>query len=640
MKGLLHIIKIKSPQKLLLFWMILFCSYSATSLRGQQKADSLKALLLNDIPDSTKRDIYQKLGYETLYKSHSEAMSYFVKSNEYATKMDNPKLVFLSLVGMCDVYSIVGEYKQAGDCLTEAIKLVSEKDYTLQALIYGRLATIYSDMNKDSLSLINDKKSLHYNMLQNDSLYIAYDYNNIAGYFSERGNLDSAVYYYNKSFEYLTDTCDNLFAYNLSGLGYVYGSVMDVEKSLNFHHSALELFKANGRTYDTALDEFYIGKLYCRYNHLDSAVVYLEKSLAKSKVLYNHDLLKRNYHLLYKVYNNKMDFANAVKYSRLELLYTDSINQKNNENIIQSVKSKYELEEQTKQLEATQKHNATLTEQRTLLIAICALVLVLLVISIVTLRINRKKNKTNLELVTRLDKTNNSISKLLSIISHDLRNSVGNLNNFTQLMHHSLLDNKSIELMLSKFVPMVDSTHSLLDTLLTWSESNNEIFNPKIEKVSLKHVVELCTRQLTYLAKAKQISLESVVEDTFVYADKNMLLVVLRNLVSNAIKFSESGSSVKIESSLNESYIEFLVHDNGVGMDEEEMAKVLDQTSHYHSRGTSGESGSGLGLSLCNSFINEHGGQLKIHSEKGKGSTFSFVIPQQSEFFIENSNVR
>ncbi|WP_185957438.1 tetratricopeptide repeat-containing sensor histidine kinase [Saccharicrinis carchari] len=609
---------------------MLFLLYPTGSLYAQEKVDSLKALLLCDISDSAKADVYQELGYETLYKSHSEAMLYFTKANQFAINAFDTLSVFYSLVGMCDVYSTIGEYKQAADCITKAIKLISDNDYTMLAYSYGRLATIYAGVDNDSLSFVNDRKSLYYNRLQNDSLSIAYDYNNIAGHFSEAGKADSAVYYYNKSFAYLPDTFDNLYAYNLSGLGYLYGRIPDVKKSLTFHQRALKLYKAKELTYDMALDQYYIADMYYLSGNLDSATVYSEKSLEKSKKLRNHDLLKRNYHLLNKLYHDRMDFKEAANYSRLELLYTDSINQKNKENIILSLKSKYELEEQSRQLEEAERHNAILAGQRTLFLILSLLIFILLVISIVVLIKNKKEQKANAELVKRLDKTNSYISKLLSIISHDLRNSVGNLNNFTQLMHHRLLDNKSIKLMLSKFVPMVDSTHSLLDTLLTWSESNTEVFKPKIEKVSLKQVVQLCIDQLGYLGKAKQISLESTVEDTFVYADKNMLLVVLRNLVSNAIKFSESGSLVKIEAAVKDENVEFIVRDKGVGMSEEEIVQVLDQTSNYHSAGTNGERGSGLGLSLCSSFISRHDGQLKIQSTKGKGSTFSFVIPQRS----------
>jgi signal transduction histidine kinase len=113
----------------------------------------------------------------------------------------------------------------------------------------------------------------------------------------------------------------------------------------------------------------------------------------------------------------------------------------------------------------------------------------------------------------------------------------------------------------------------------------------------------------------------------YVYADKDMVNLVLRNLLSNAIKFTPESGSICIEAREMRSHIEVLVQDTGTGISPEGLRKLMD-ANYYTTRGTVGEAGTGLGLMLCKEFLSRNGGEMRIESEPGKGSTVSFTLPK------------
>ena len=600
---------------------------SLTNIYSQQQVDSLvNALHLEEV-DSVKMSLYIELGNEVIYTSHGDALSYYSEAKKLAQKNNNHEKLILSVLGMCDVYGIVGEYKKGIHTITDVIDVLLPDHNHLFALCNGRLATAYANLGEDSLALKYDKLSLKYNLLEKYDLGIAYDYGNIATFYINHENYDSANLYLDLCLETLPDTIDLLYAITLDNKASICFKKEEYNESLDLFKEVLLLYKTKDKDYQIASAENDIASVFYELNEIDSAYHHAILSLDICNKLNNHNLFVSNYDLLYLIYESTGDYKNALKYSRLEHVYADSVSKKNNENIISTIKTRYEFEEQRKVLETTQIVNAKLTEQRKQFLMLSIVVIMLLITSVFSSILKFKEQKKNKELVIQLNRVNQSIRKLLLIIGHDLRDSVGNLKNFTQLMHHQLLDKKSIKVMISKFIPMVDSTHSLLETLLVWTKSKEEAFNLKLEQINSNEIVDLCVNQISYLAKSKHILLKHNVEKVVFNGDKNMLLIVLRNLVSNAIKFSDENSSIQIICSVKDEELEFAVKDAGVGMTEEEMAKVLDENVTHFSEGTMGERGSGMGLALCNSFIVKHGGHVSVSSIKGQGSTFSFVVP-------------
>jgi len=232
---------------------------------------------------------------------------------------------------------------------------------------------------------------------------------------------------------------------------------------------------------------------------------------------------------------------------------------------------------------------------------------------------------------TELTASNEQKNKLLSIIGHDLRNPIsGSL----QLLDLTLTDFEStsadeVHNYLSMMKHELSNANELLEDLLSWAKAqfNSVNFNPN-EITDIPGLIGKCIHNILPMAEKKSIVIsQSVAEGLTLTADKGMLETVLRNLISNAVKFSNNGGSIKIKAVSFHKGVKFSVADNGLGIPKDKTPQLFDKTSNYTTYGTAGEKGTGLGLNLCYDFVLKHGGQLWVHSESGIGSTFYFTIP-------------
>jgi signal transduction histidine kinase len=168
-----------------------------------------------------------------------------------------------------------------------------------------------------------------------------------------------------------------------------------------------------------------------------------------------------------------------------------------------------------------------------------------------------------------------------------------------------------------------------MDNLLHWAKSQMQAHTLHPQKIILKDLVDEVLHVLYLQAEAKKIQIENnAVNGTSAWADRDMINLVLRNLISNAIKFSPSGARISIGAKELSASAEVYVKDAGKGISTEEMKKIEAQ-EFYTTNGTVQEQGTGLGLMLCKEFLVKNKGQLRIESEPGKGSTFTFVLPTQ-----------
>lgn len=230
----------------------------------------------------------------------------------------------------------------------------------------------------------------------------------------------------------------------------------------------------------------------------------------------------------------------------------------------------------------------------------------------------------------RLKEINATKNKLFSIIAHDLRGPIGGIKSLLELLisNFNLSDIKKIQEMLEVIQVSANSTYELLENLLTWAKAQqNEIkFAP--EEIHLNKIVSQTIDLFTELSKNKEVVINcDIPENSFVFADKNMVMTVLRNLMSNAIKFSSKGGNIQIILEKKDKEFLIIVKDEGTGIEAENISKLFKKTEHISTYGTNGEKGTGLGLLLCLEFIEKHGGKIWVDSELDKGSAFKFTLP-------------
>lgn len=230
-----------------------------------------------------------------------------------------------------------------------------------------------------------------------------------------------------------------------------------------------------------------------------------------------------------------------------------------------------------------------------------------------------------------LRKTIMGRDKLYSVIAHDLRSPMGSikmvLNMLILNLPSSAIGDEMYEL-LTMANQTTEDVFSLLDNLLKWTKSQIGKLKVVYQDIDMVEVLEGVTEIFTMVAGLKKIEIQQQLPERLdVHADIDMIKTVIRNLISNAIKFSNEDSVVLVSLEERDGMAVVSVKDSGCGIEEENQKKLLHTDTHFSTFGTNNEEGSGLGLLLCQDFANKNGGKLWFTSVKGEGSTFSFSIP-------------
>ncbi|MFV0378198.1 MAG: sensor histidine kinase, partial [Mangrovibacterium sp.] len=221
--------------------------------------------------------------------------------------------------------------------------------------------------------------------------------------------------------------------------------------------------------------------------------------------------------------------------------------------------------------------------------------------------------------------------KLFSIIAHDLRSPLISISNFVQLVSIYLRDQKfdSIQRLATDMDRKNTQVLQLTDNLLNWAQAQSGALRPKTEQISLKQILDECDELYQQIATDKQIELTMPEESGYqVIADRNMLCTICRNLINNALKFTPRKGRIEISCFADGQMVWVNVTDSGIGIANEKITRLFSPNKSDVLLGTEGENSSGLGLLLCKEFIDIMNGQIRVESEKGKGSCFSVGIPQ------------
>ena len=229
-----------------------------------------------------------------------------------------------------------------------------------------------------------------------------------------------------------------------------------------------------------------------------------------------------------------------------------------------------------------------------------------------------------------LQKLNADKDRFISILSHDLKSPFNSILGFSEVLTEDIrkLNTDEIEDIARNINKSARNTLYLLEDLLAWAmmQQGKIIFKP--QKLSLADICKNILEILNPNAVAKNITINYYIADRIkVFADIDMIKTVLRNLISNALKFTNSGGTINVSSEENSENVTISISDNGVGIKAENIKKLFNISEVITTKGTAEETGTGLGLLLCKEFVEKHGGKIWVESEVGKGSEFKFTLP-------------
>lgn len=224
--------------------------------------------------------------------------------------------------------------------------------------------------------------------------------------------------------------------------------------------------------------------------------------------------------------------------------------------------------------------------------------------------------------------SNSTKDRIFSIIAHDLRSPLASLISFQEAVRLDHLEEAHMKGFLERYFKDVNKIYDMLENLLYWARTHMDEMQVRPKKCNISNIIDDNISFFSFTAEEKKIALHyDYPQNLPAFADADLINIVIRNLISNALKFTPSGGKIKIKGRMEGDFIEISVLDNGVGLNEEDMKKILRPDQHFTTRGTRGEKGTGLGLMLCKEFVEKNGGAISVESEPGKGSTFRFTVP-------------
>lgn len=232
------------------------------------------------------------------------------------------------------------------------------------------------------------------------------------------------------------------------------------------------------------------------------------------------------------------------------------------------------------------------------------------------------------EQTRKLSELNQLKNKLFSVIAHDLKTPMYAMRNLFQNMQQHKISAKEIREMLPAIASEMNYTTSLMENLLQWAKQQMKADQVEPEEADITGIINKVIQLLQLQAKSKNIVLESQAnESSYCYADPEMISLVLRNLVTNAIKFTPEEGEILVGINELDDYVEVFVQDSGIGISPENQQRLFNE-DYFTTKGTNNESGTGLGLRLCKDFLEKNGGTISVKSKPGKGCIFSFTLPR------------
>jgi len=534
-----------------------------------------------------------------------EAYDYYNRSLNMSADMDDSLGMAIATYNVGKVLKAMGQLEKAKDFIIEA-KRLSEviDDYEGIPYALNDLGEVYFLEGKLNLALDVLQEALKKCELHKDDLdvYILTPQvlNKIARVYRKKGNYDEAIAYHDRALEYY--------------------------EKLSNESGVAETYMGKGRTL-------------MKNKKLDEARKFLNRGLTMASDENNKGLQVQIYQELSNLYEVRNDFQRSLQFYKKYKMLGDSLySEKKNEQFAQ-LQIKYEtqkkdieialLNEREEQRQAQLKNEEFL---RNILVVILAFTAVLLV---TLYRSGARRKKINELLVVHqkeIEAQSKELESLLklkdkffSIVSHDLRSPINALVGILDMLDEGHLTQDELVQVTRSLRIRLDNTRKLLDNLLDWAMVQMNEIEIKREPIELKRTVE---DNLTFFREVndKEISFFNKMNDEVAFADRNMLDLVIRNLVSNSIKFTEQKGSVEVFAEEKNNDWVVCIADNGVGMSPDQVDKVFDNSLIYTTPGTSNEKGTGIGLKLCKEFVDRMGGKIWVESEEGKGSVFKFTV--------------
>jgi signal transduction histidine kinase len=611
---------------------------SLLSLSKESLSISKKIKYINGIIRS-----YSNIGeYYSDKGKIDEAISYFKKAYELSCQHNNLRLKVSALNQLAKEYGYKGDYALSLKRYLEAIEIAEEINYKkLLSILNENIAHLYLEQKDFEQAMVFFKKAKAINKEIDNPIFMAETMSNIASTYAEMNELEYAMFNINSSIEiFEKERILDWLAYCYEIKGKIY-----LKKEKNTW--ALYWYKQSELLHHQIEDDR--GKIDL-LNGMTQAFLNLKKdSIAEVYSLNAFELSKKIglrtgikdcTYQLFKIYKNKKEYEKSLLYHEIYQETSESLAKAGNEKALNMLKTKMEYDQQKQQLILD---NEKALAKQDIYIYVFIIILIILAIIVFIIHSNQQtQKKLNLELQSKksdleekqayLNDLNQTKNKLFSIIGHDLRGPIGAFQGLLKLFKEGEMTKDEFLNFVPKLKVDIDSISFTLNNLLSWGQTQMNGSTTRPTTTNLDGIVEENMALLSEIAESKSIKLINRIEaNCEIWSDPNQVDIIIRNLLSNALKFTPNNGEIIIGAIQKLKTCEIYVKDNGMGMSEETIGKIFQKDSNHTTYGTNDEKGTGLGLSLCKEMVEKNKGKIWVHSSLGKGSSFYFTMPRVIE---------
>lgn len=564
-------------------------------------------------------------------KNYNEAMRYAreLKDKPAEARID---------MELATIAEMSGELVKAIELNQEALDdYILLKDTANIITVYNNLGIINMEKEDHDGAIRYYKKAIELNNKRGNKLANARTINNIGLVFQKRNDLDSALYYFNSALSVL-DKNKQKYGYALvsNNIGIVHRSLKQYDLALENFNVAKKLQLELNDLYGLGLVNDNISQVYFNKGDYRKCLESLNEAAEYAAKANSLSLLDDVADHKAKAYEKLGDFQKAHEQLKLSKVYSDSLQAKSLSNEIADLEVKYQVKQQQAEIDLLKSQNelhlATARNKDLILITsfvFAILILTLLILSWRSLRIKQKANAIIKEKNESLESLNHEKNSLMGIVAHDLISPLNSIGGIASILPSLGPLNEPQREFVDVINNVVNNSRVLVKDVMDLSALENRELKVHLEPVSIATIIEDCKTKYAGESIRKKINVE-VVKDLPVdpvTTDRSHIDRILQNLLSNALKFSGEGTTIRMGVSQKNGRVTFFVSDEGPGISAEDQKLMFRKFMKLSARPTNGESSTGLGLSIVKGLVEELGGKIEVNSEVGKGTTFKCHLP-------------
>ena len=630
------------PQKrqyifsLVILLNILLLSSNISLAQNQHKLDSLFKQLNEKNMDTIQMKVNRKIARIYMDNNQNKALEYFEKAKDIAVKLDR------KLETGDNYYSIGYCYLSKGDIDKSLENYLQSVTYYEQVAYDPSVVDAYLSIISVYSELKNFRKSKEYMEVaeklltgRKDSFQLANLYNQSGTVYSKQGLQDSALFYMKKGLAIAKASNDKLsMIISFSNLSLAFKKDGQYAEALKYCDSALQLILQREDNFNNlAVVYNNMGAVHTQIGNYAKSVDFFSKSIRFAKEAGILSVEMENYRNMSDLYEKMGDYKQHSFYLKKYGLLKDSMFTNESKNQIAQLETDYIVGKKNNELIKKDASIQQQKNQRNILVLIALASLMMLGGAVYFNRTIQHKRKLLQEQNVTINHQKNELQnlnqvkdRLFSVISHDLRNPLNTLQSYLMLSDNESITADKRLLFKNQTIQAVAQTGNMLDNLLTWANMQIRDTTPKIIPLEIKHIVADVVDVLQPQDLQKQIQIQQEIDDIRIIGDADILSIAIRNIVTNAIKFSREHQVVYITGHTKGDHFLLTIRDEGIGISKEQIEQIQNYKNTNSEEGTKGEQGTGLGLFLVKQLLNKINVPLVIESEEGEGSSFTLHV--------------